>query len=270
LAKKFDAPIINADAFQIYKEMNIGTNKIKESDPFFSNHYLLNVVAPDSSFNVKEYQQAFRNTLSTLLLKNKNVVVCGGTGLYIRAALFDYCFPDEEERNYDDLEKMNNEELFNLLLSLDKEAASKTHQNNRKRVIRAITLIRNNQITKTELIKNQEHKVIYDNVKFLFINPPRDQLYNNINIRVEKMFDDGLVNEVKTLLNKYDLSITAKQGIGYKEVIEYLEGKNSLEECKELIKQRTRNYAKRQVTFFKHQFTFIEFASNKELMEAFK
>lgn len=269
IAKRLNAPIINADAFQIYKDMNIGTAKIDKSDSYYKNHYLLDLITPDQSFSVKEYQSVFRKTLNDLLTKYKDIVICGGTGLYIKASLYDYEFLDEDENTDYGLDKLSNEELFNELVILDKNASEKIHPNNRKRLIRALTLIKNNNVKKSELIENQKHELIYDknNIRFLFINQPRELLYDNINKRVDDMFDRGLVEEVKSLLNKYNLSITARQAIGYKEVIDYLNGLISLNECKELIKKRTRNYAKRQVTFFKNQFNCSTFESFHDLLK---
>ena len=263
LANFLDAPIINGDAFQIYKDMNIGTNKIEKSDPSYRRYMLLDIVSPEETYSVKQYQTDFRNID---INKYPNIVVCGGTGLYIRAALYDYVFPESETQ--DELfEDKSNEELYSLLKTLDPKTSETIHVNNRKRVVRAINLINQSGKSKSTIIEEQKHKLIYDNVRFLFINPDRETLYELINRRVDEMFDNGLVNEVKNLNNKYKLSATAKQGIGYKEVLDYLSGIISLEESKELIKKRTRNYAKRQITFFKHQFDCEVFLSSKELVE---
>lgn len=271
LAKSLDCPIINADAFQIYKGMDIGTNKVSKDDENYSRYYLLDIVEPNQTYSVVEYQRDFRKTLKELQKKYDNIVVCGGTGLYIRAATYDYEFLEENisDETYDEL---SNEELHKMLEELDSKEAEKIHQNNRKRMIRAINLINKSGESKSSLLDKQEHKPIFssDEIKYLFINPNREELYERINERVEEMFDLGLVDEVKNLLNKYDLSLTAKQGIGYKEVISYLVNEISLEECKELIKKRTRNYAKRQVTFFKHQFEYEEFVSYESLLETYK
>ena len=268
LAKYFDCPIINADAFQIYKGMDIGTNKVSKDDENYSRYHLLDIVEPDKTYSVMEYQQAFRETLKQLQKQYKNIVVCGGTGLYIRAATYDYEFLKEDalDETYDNL---SNEELHSLLEKLDEKEAEKIHQNNLKRMIRAINLINKSGESKSSLLDKQEHKPIFNDneIKFLFINPDRETLYENINKRVDEMFDNGLLEEVKELLNKYDLSMTARQGIGYKEVISYLQNEISLDECKELIKKRTRNYAKRQVTFFKHQFVFCEFETYQKLVD---
>ena len=269
LAKKYSAPIINADAFQIYKEMDIGTAKVERGSEDYKKHYLLDIVYPNETYSVKEYQEDFRKTYLELKKKYPTIIVCGGTGLYIRAALYDYVFEDEEEADVSDLEELSNEELYELLKKVDMKATETIHMNNRKRVIRALQIARTHESNKSESIDKQEHALFFKNedVRFYFINPNRSELYENINARVDQMFENGLVDEVKGLLNKYDLSLTARAAIGYKEVIDYLEGKCTLEECKELIKKRTRNYAKRQVTFFKHQLPCKEFAAREELLK---
>ena len=267
LADFYHAPIINADAFQIYQEMDIGTAKIEKDSDDYKKHYLLDIVKPNQSYSVKQYQDDFRNIYNKLKKDYKDIIVCGGTGLYIKAALYDYKFEDEEEVDVSDLEKLSNEELADILNKLDPKAFETIHMNNRKRVIRAIQIARTHDLNKSESINQQEHKLIIDDeVKFLFLNPDRKELYENINKRVDIMFEEGLVNEVKGLLKKYQLSNTAKAAIGYKEVIEYLEEKCSLEECKELIKKRSRNYAKRQITFFKHQLPCIEYHNKEQLL----
>ena len=270
LADFYHAPIINADAFQIYSEMDIGTAKIAKDSEDYKKHYLLDIVKPNERYSVKEYQDDFRRVYSELKKQYQNIIVCGGTGLYIKAALYDYAFEDEEEADISDLEELSNEELADILNKLDPKAFETIHMNNRKRVIRAIQIARTHEMNKSESIDKQEHKLIVDDeARFLFLNPDRKELYENINKRVDIMFEQGLLDEVKGLLNKYELSTTAKAAIGYKEVIDYLDNKCSLEECKELIKKRTRNYAKRQVTFFKHQLPCKEYASKEELLKEF-
>lgn len=265
----FNAPIVNSDAFQIYQDMDIGTAKISKDDPYYKKHYLLDIKKPSETFSVMEYQKLFRETIASLKEKYQNIIVCGGTGLYIRASIYDYVFEQEEDIDVSDLEQKSNEELYEILKSIDPKATETIHMNNRKRVIRAIAISRKNNQTKSEIIDSQEHKLIYDDVKILMINPNREELYEHINQRVDQMFSQGLVEEVKQLLNKYELSTTAKAAIGYKEVIDLLEGKYDLETCKELIKKRTRNYAKRQVTFFKNQFELEMYKTPKELIERY-
>ena len=249
--------------------MDIGTAKVERNSGDYKKHYLLDIVKPNQSYSVKEYQEDFRKTYLELKKKYPTIIVCGGTGLYIRAALYDYVFEDEEEADVSDLEELSNEELYELLKKVDMKATEAIHMNNRKRVIRALQIARTHETNKSENIDKQEHALFFKNedVRFYFINPNRSELYENINARVDQMFDNGLLDEVKSLLKKYDLSLTAKAAIGYKEVIDYLEGKCTLEECKELIKKRTRNYAKRQVTFFKHQLPCKEFATREELLK---
>ena len=262
LIDKLNCDAINFDAFQIYQDMNIGTAKISKQDEHYKRYHLLDIRKPSESFSVMEYQQLCREEQDKL--KNKDVILVGGTGLYVRAALYDYVFKKEEAMDNSDLEKLTNEELWNMLNQLDVEESKKIHQNNRKRLIRAISLIRSSEINKTEMLNEQKHDLVYPNVRFIFICPEREQLYKNINARVEKMFEDGLVDEVKGLLNNYKLSLTASQGIGYKEVIQLLNGEINKQECIELIQKRTRNYAKRQVTFFKNQFKYELFASKED------
>ena len=268
LSDYYRAPIVNADAFQVYQDMNIGTAKISKDDPYYSRHYLLDILLPSQSFSVMEYQSLFREKIRELQGKYENIIICGGTGLYIRASIYDYVFAPEEKSDNSDLEKLDNDTLYEMLLKLDPEATKTIHKNNRKRVIRALSISRNSEMSKSEIINSQEHKLVYDDVKVLMINPNRELLYENINKRVDEMFDKGLVDEVKSLLKKYELSTTAKAAIGYKEVLDYLDGKMSLEECKELIKKRTKNYAKRQITFFKNQFDLQIYESGEQLVKA--
>ena len=269
LADFYDAPIINADAFQIYQDMNIGTAKVEVGSNEYKKHYLLDIVKPNQTYSVKQYQEDFRKTYLDLKKQYPNIIVVGGTGLYIKAALYDYAFENEEMVDVSDLEDMSNEELYELLKKLDIKATETIHMNNRKRVIRAIQIARSHDTNKSDAIAKQDHQLFFKDeiVKFYFLNPNRDELYANINTRVDQMMENGLVNEVKELLNKYELSLTAKAAIGYKEVIDYLNNDYSLEECVELIKKRSRNYAKRQVTFFKHQLPCLEYSTKEALLQ---
>jgi len=267
VAELLDCPIISCDAYQIYKEMDIGTGKITPSEKGYARHYLINKISPENTYSVKEYQKDFREDYENLLKTNKDIIVVGGTGLYIKAALYDYSFEDYED-DTSDLEKIDNHSLYELLNVLDPESTKTIHENNRKRVIHAISVARTCNRTKSEGIDSQEHKLIYDNVKFIFVNPDREWVYERINKRVDMMFETGLVDEVKSLINKYNFSVTAKEAIGYREVISYLNNEISIDGCTELIKKRSRNYAKRQVTFFKHQFNCETFSTISEAKEA--
>lgn len=269
LANQFNAPIINADAFQIYDEMNIGTAKVNKDSLDYQKHYLLDVVKPNEIYSVKQYQEDFRKVYEKLRNSHKTIIICGGTGLYIKAALYDYNFEEENDSDVSDLDKLDNKTLFNLLLDLDPGATKNIHPNNRKRVLRALQIARTHTLNKSDAIARQEHSFYYKDevVKFYFLNPEREPLYANINTRVDKMFANGLVDEVKYLLKKYQFSLTARAAIGYKEVIDFLAGDCDYEQCVELIKRRTRNYAKRQVTFFKHQLPCLTFNSREQLLE---
>lgn len=263
LAKYFNAPIINCDAFQIYKDMNIGTGKLAEESDEYKMHYLLDIVTPDMVYSVKQYQEDFRKLLKEFENKYENIIVCGGTGLYLKAALYDYTFEDEEPQDVSDLENLSNDELYEMLQNIDPKSCESIHKNNRKRVIRALQIARSHDEIKSASIDKQQHEMIIKNVKVYSINLDREILYERINKRVQKMFDSGLVDEVKKLLKNYELSQTAKAAIGYKEVIDYLDGKLSLEDAIALVQQRSRNYAKRQMTFFRHQLP-VEFKNSAE------
>lgn len=270
LANHLNAPIINADAFQVYKEMNIGTDKIRQDSPIYSRYHLLDILSPEETFSVMQYQKLFREKVEELSQDNKDIVVCGGTGLYIRASLYDYKFEEQEKDDVSDLESKTNEELYDILKEIDPKALETIHMNNKKRLIRAISIARTSDKTKSEIIEAQNHEMIYKDVRILMLNPDRELLYSKINARVDEMFEKGLLEEVKYLLSKYKLSTTARAAIGYKEVIDCLESNGNMEDAKELIKKKTRNYAKRQVTFFKHQLPVEMYSSKEELLEAVK
>ncbi len=267
LMDKLNCDAINFDAFQIYQDMNVGTAKLDKDDPHYSRYHLLDILAPDQTFSVMEYQSLCRKEIKEQLSKDENVVLVGGTGLYARAVIYDYVFNIEEDNDTSIYDDLTNEQLFEKLQSLDPEAATKIHVNNRKRLIRALVLIKNANEKKSDIINKQEHKPIYPNVRFIFLSPEREQLYSNIDNRVIKMMENGLIDEVKSLLNKYDLSLTARQGIGYKEVISFINKEIDYDECIKLIQKRTRNYAKRQVTFFKNQFNCETYASMSEAIK---
>lgn len=267
---KLGCEAINFDAFQIYKDMNVGTSKLEQSDPHYTKYHLLDIVPPSESFSVMQFQKLAREEISKALEKNKDVVLVGGTGLYLRATIYDYEFEIEEAKDNSDLEKLDNHALYEMLQKLDYEASLKIHENNRKRLLRAVSMIRSSELTKSERINSQRHEIIYPEIRLLFLSPNRDILYEKINSRVIDMVNNGLVDEVKSLLEKYELSITARQGIGYKEIIDFLHGNCSLDDAIALIQKRTRNYAKRQVTFFKNQFEYELFKTKEELLQSIK
>ena len=247
LAKYYNASIINADAVQIYKGLDIGSAKITEDEKEGIKHYLLDIKDINEEYSVCDYQKDARKILDSNL--DKNIIFCGGTGLYISAALMDYRFyEDENNLTYDEY---SNEELYELVLKKDKN--SKIDKNNRVRIIRFLNK-KNIDLVKPILL--------YKNVIFIGLTTNREKLYEVINKRVDKMFDDGLIDEVRRLYNKNKNSKILNRAIGYKEVIKYLKQEISLEEAKELIKKNSRHYAKRQYTWFNNKMNIKWFNVN--------
>ena len=254
LAISFNGEIVNGDAYQVYKKLWIGTAKPTEEELKSAVHHLFDYVEPTFNHSVMEYQKEARAIIDDILSRGKNVIIVGGTGLYQKATLYDYAFNETNvEVDLSDLEHLDNDKLYEYLVSLDSEGAKKIHPNNRKRVLRAITIIRSTGMKKSDIEAMQEHKIIYDDVHFVGLNVDRELLYERINKRVDIMFEEGLLEEVSSLYKEYDFNLNAFKGIGYKEFLPYFNNELSLEETKELIKKNTRNYAKRQFTFFKHQ-----------------
>ena len=238
LAKKYNAIVVNGDSMQVYKELNIGTAKVTEEEKEGIEHKLFDIVNPTEMYTVYDYQKDLRNILDNN--KNKNIIIVGGTGLYIKAGLYNYIF--ETENNIDNkYDKLTNEELYDLALKKDKDC--NIHINNRKRLIRFLN--------KTETAQDKD-KLLYD-VIFIGLTTDRETLYERINKRVDIMIENGLLEEVKSLYDKNIRSKAILTGIGYKELYEYFDGKISLDNAIELIKQRSRHYAKRQYTWFNNQ-----------------
>ena len=238
LAKEYNAAIINCDAVQIYKYLDIGSAKVCEDEKEGIKHYLLDIKNPNENYTVKDYQIDARKIIENN--KDKNLIFCGGTGLYLCAALMDYRFyEDESSENYDNL---NNEELYKLALKKDKSCP--IDKNNRVRLIRFLN---------KKNIEVVEPKLLYENVLFIGLTTDRENLYKIINKRVDLMFENGLLEEVKNLYKKYPNSRVLKSAIGYKEVIKYLNNEITLEECIEEIKKLSRHYAKRQYTWFNNK-----------------
>lgn len=252
LSLKYNAPIINFDAFQVYKELNKGTAKPSKKELDSGRYFLYDFVSIKEDYNVSRYQEEARLLLEKF--KDKDVVMVGGTGLYLKAALFDYKFLKEEKMDEGFLQDVSNEELYRELLLIDKDDAIKIGVNNRKRLLRALYIYKIHNKSKSELNDNGKNTLLYKDVKFYGIDIDRALLYQRIDQRVDKMFEDGLEEEARSLFSSYDHSLRALQAIGYKE---FLLSSDS-EEIKKMIKNNTHHYAKRQMTFFKHQFDNIE------------
>lgn len=237
LAKKYNAIIINCDAMQVYKGLDIGTAKVTKEEMEGIPHKLLDFVDVNYNYTVFDYQKDARAILKEY--KDHNIIFVGGTGLYLKAALYDYRFSiDDDNKTYDEY---TNEELYDMCLKKDKNC--NIHVNNRKRLIRFLN--------KKDII-NVEPKPLYD-IKVIGLTTDRETLYKKINERVDKMLELGLVNEVKKFYNSNIRSKALLTGIGYKEIYSYLDGKITLDEAIDLIKKNSRHYAKRQYTWFNHQ-----------------
>lgn len=267
VALKVGGEIVNGDAFQIYKEMDIGTAKPSKEERQIVPHNLFDYVEPTYNFSSFDYQCSIRNKIDELEKKGVPIIVCGGTGMYLKAGFYDFDLRKEEVKydmsKYDDY---SNEELHNELKKVDEEEAKKIHMNNRKRVLRALQIFFTSGKKKSDIIEEQKHEPIYD-VRFIGLTRDREELNQIINERVELMFEMGLLDEVKELMEKYPHNLRSFQAIGYKEIIEGLENHDSIENIKEKIKKNTRNYAKRQMTYFKHQMNVTWFNSSNEAYE---
>lgn len=251
LAKLLNGEIINVDSTQIYKDLDIATAKIKEKEKENIPHHLFDIKNIKEDYTVYDYQKDCRSKIDEILNKNKTPILVGGTGLYIKAALYDYKFNDEVNNQFEDL---TNEEIYNKLKELDENI--NIHINNRKRLVRALNYCLNNNLKFSE--KEKTDKLLYDTV-FIGLTTDRNILYDRINKRVDMMVKDGLLEEAKKI---YDSNIRTKAvmtPIGYKELFPYFENKKSLEECLDLIKQNSRKYAKRQYTWFNNQMDVVWF-----------
>jgi len=256
IAKRLNGEIISADSMQIYKDMNIGTAKAMPEEMQGINQYLVDIITPDQEYNVSKFTKDAECAIEDILSKGKTPIVVGGTGLYINSLVngIEFANIEKDEEYEKELEKLEKEKgpdyLFKMLSDVDPESASVIEKNNIRRVIRALEIYKVTGKTKSELDRESIKGPKYD-YKIFGIKWDRDTLYDRINIRVDEMINKGLVKEVENLAEKYVISKTAFQGLGYKEVMEYLIGKVSYEDMIEQIKLESRRYAKRQVTWFK-------------------
>ncbi|CAG7840915.1 tRNA delta(2)-isopentenylpyrophosphate transferase [Clostridium novyi B str. ATCC 27606] len=258
LAEKLNGEIISADSMQIYKHMDIGSAKITEEEKHGIKHYMIDFVDPLDEFSVAEFKEKSKNTIESIASKGKLPMIVGGTGFYIDSLIFNYDFAntykDEEYREYlkNLADKKGKEYVHELLKDIDEESYKRLYPNDLKRVIRALEVFKLTNKTISEFNEEQDKFDIPYNVYYFVLNMDRAKLYERINKRVDIMIERGLVEEVKMLRSMgCTADMQSMKGIGYKEILYYLDGKMTLEEAIELIKKGSRNYAKRQLTWFR-------------------
>lgn len=257
LAKKLNGEVISGDSMQVYRQMDIGTAKVTIEEMEGVTHHCIDILDPKDQYSVHDFQQTVRKQITEITNRGHVPIIVGGTGLYIKAALYDYTF-SEMENNHDEINKKyrdyTNEQLYNHLKQIDEESAKILHFNNRRRVLRAIEIYEQTGQKKSEMINEQEHICLYD-AYFVGLTLPRELLYERINLRVDLMMKNGLQGEMESLIKQgLTRENQSMKAIGYKEWFDYFEGKCDLNEVSENIKKHSRQYAKRQYTWFKNQF----------------
>ena len=246
LAKRLNGEIINADSTQVYIGMDIGTAKVKKEEKENIPHHLLDIKNIDEDYTVYDYQKDARKCIDEISKKGKTPIMVGGTGLYIKASLYNYEFQDEIKKKYVD-ENLTNDELYESLIKIDPNTS--IHKNNRKRIIRAL----NYYYANGSIMDNHSDKLLYDAI-FIGLTTNREILYERINQRVDLMVQDGLIDEAKKIYDSKIRSKAVMTPICYKELFPYFENEKSLDECLDDIRLKSRRYAKRQYTWNKHQF----------------
>ena len=257
LAKKVNGEIISCDSMQIYKDMNIGTAKPTIEEMQGIKHYLLDFVSPNERYSVADFKKDAKNAIKEILSKGKVPIIVGGTGLYLDSLIYEIEYQNIEfDENYrkeleQEVEEKGLEELYEQAKKIDPVAIEKISKNDKKRILRILEIYNATGKNKTEQeIESRKNEVEYD-YKVYAISWDREELYARINKRVDLMIEQGLIDEVKNILQKYEQFPTAMQGLGYKEVVDYLQGNCTKQEMIEKIKMETRRYAKRQMTWFR-------------------
>ena len=260
LAKAVGGEIISADSMQVYKYMNIGTAKITEEEKCGIPHFLIDELEPDEEFNVTIFKNKVMGYIKDIKSRGKVPIIVGGTGFYIQSVIYDINFNEYGDdsnvrKKYEAMaETIGKSELHKKLALVDREYADSVSYNNVKKVVRALTFFEMTGEKLSEHNKRERERRSPFDFAYFVLTMDRKKLYERIDKRVDLMFDMGLVDEVKALMAKgYDKSLVSMQGIGYTEVIDYLNGKTSLEECIDIIKRDTRHFAKRQLTWFKRE-----------------
>ena len=265
-AGEFNGEIISGDSIQIYRGLDIGSAKPDTRELSEARHHLIDIKDPDENYSVKEFQELSRSCIDRISDEGKLPIIVGGTGLYIKAALYDYVFFEEDEED-DQYEDLSNAQLYELLQEKDPKALEKIHINNRKRLIRALNIYEKHHKGISQIKDEQEHRPIYDCL-IIGLTAPREILFEKINQRVDRMVEAGLIKEIEGLLEKgISFDDQSMQGIGYKEFRAYFENRKSLEECIEDVKINSRHFAKRQYTFFRNQLNVKWFDDTDEAMK---
>lgn len=246
LAHILNGEIVNADSTQVYKEMDIATAKVSEEEKENIPHHLFDIKDISDDYSIYDYQQDARLIINDILKRGKIPILVGGTGLYIKAALYNYQFSEEEKYDYS---TYSNSELYQELLKVDPN--TDIHMNNRKRVERALNYYKNNKVPMSS--KERSSELMYGDVLFIGLTTDRSILYDKINARVDNMVDNGLLDEAFKIYSSGIRSKAVLTPIGYKELFPYFEHKKELYECLDDIKKNSRHYAKRQYTFFNNQ-----------------
>lgn len=279
LAKAVDGEIISADSMQVYKYMNIGTAKITEEEKCGIPHFLIDELEPDEEFNVTIFKNKVMGYIEDIKSRGKVPIIVGGTGFYIQSVIYDINFNEYGDdsnvrKKYEAMaETLGKSELHKKLALVDREYADSVSYNNVKKVVRALTFFEMTGEKLSEHNKRERERSSPFDFAYFVLTMDRSKLYERIDKRVDLMFGMGLVDEVKALMAKgYDKSLVSMQGIGYKEVIDYLSGETNLEECIDIIKRDTRHFAKRQLTWFKREkvVTYIdkdEFATEDKCLK---
>ena len=259
-AKKINGEVISADSMQVYKTMDIGTAKVTAEETQGIPHYLIDELDPDAEFNVAVFQRYAKKYIQDIRSRGKMPVIAGGTGFYINAVLYDNDFAKEKDSENDirtELQKFAEENgaeaLHNILRDIDPISAEKIHQNNIKKVIRAIEFYKLNNRPISEHNAEEKQRTAAYNAKIFVLDMDRKRLYDRIEKRIDIMLEQGLLAEVETLLKKYPTSLVSMQGIGYKEFVPYFNGECTLDKAVYTLKANTRHFAKRQLTWFRHQ-----------------
>ncbi|WP_024622357.1 tRNA (adenosine(37)-N6)-dimethylallyltransferase MiaA [Metaclostridioides mangenotii] len=274
LAKALDAEIISADSMQLYEYMDIGSAKVSKEEMDGVKHYMIDEVKPDYPFSVSEFQQRSKKYIEDIHKRGKKVIITGGTGLYLNSLIYEMDFGKSKantelrDKLQLELEEKGSDYMHDKLRDLNEDAANRIHKNNTKRVMRALEVELNgekmNDFSKDLKFNENYYPII------IILNRDRANLYNRINLRVDIMLENGLIDEVKGILDMgYNKDLISMQGIGYKEILKYLDGEYTYEEAVEIIKRDSRKYAKRQITWFKRYkdapWFDVEILNSKEL-----